>query len=404
MLRSYKYRLYPVEQQEARLKRTLASLCELYNELRSEKAERYKKDKINLTKTNLRSLALKKRRSSEELKQVHSQVVQNVADRVAVAFKNFFEKGSRFPKSKHYRNYRSFIYPQSGFDIVPTPEGHKLYLSGIGYVRIFIHRPMSGKVNRLCVKCEAGEWYGIFLIEQEAVTQQHTEHDIDSIPGERIRGADLGLEKFITLDNSTSEEYPRFLRISEEKIKHLQLHLSRKKKGSRRRRELALRLSQLHLHVKRQREDYQNKLVSTLFNKETDVLVLEKLSIQNMLQNHHLAKSLADASFSKFAQKCINKSRMLGKHVVFVDPWGTTQFCHNCLQWVPKDLSEREHNCPNCKIKLPRDLNSAKLIKWLGILRSCPPSDGGASPAELRPLPSLRGMASQSAEARSLRI
>ena len=76
MLRSYKYRLYPVEQQEVRLKRTLASLCNLYNELRSEKVDKYKKDKINLTKTDLRSLALKKRRSSEDLKQVHSHLTK----------------------------------------------------------------------------------------------------------------------------------------------------------------------------------------------------------------------------------------------------------------------------------------------------------------------------------------
>jgi putative transposase len=198
------------EEQKVRLERTLASLCELYNELRSEKVEKYKKDKINLSKTDLRSLALKKRRPSEQLRQVHSQVVQNVADRVAISFKNFFERRSRFPKSKNCRNYRSFTYPQSGFDLEPTPEGNKIYLSGVGSVRVFIHRPMSGRVNRLSIKKEAGEWYAIFLIEQ-AVAQRG--HDIGSIPDERIRGADLGLEKFITLDNSTSDEYPGFLRL-----------------------------------------------------------------------------------------------------------------------------------------------------------------------------------------------
>jgi len=90
MFRSYKYRLYPTEDQKVRLERTLASLCNLYNELKSEKVEKYKKDKINLTKTDLRRIALGKRRASEELKLVHSQVVQNVADRVSVAFRNFF--------------------------------------------------------------------------------------------------------------------------------------------------------------------------------------------------------------------------------------------------------------------------------------------------------------------------
>ena len=90
-----------------------------------------------------------------------------MADRVSMAFRNFFNKRSRSPKNKHYRSYRSFVYPQSGFSIEPTPEGHKTYLSGVGRMRIFIHRPISGKVNRLCIRYEAGEWYGIFLIEQK---------------------------------------------------------------------------------------------------------------------------------------------------------------------------------------------------------------------------------------------
>ncbi|MDG6906632.1 MAG: transposase, partial [Nitrososphaerota archaeon] len=98
--------------------------------------------------------------------------------------------------------------------------------------------------------------------------------------------------------------------------------------------------------------------------------------------------------------KCLDKARMLGKCVLFVDPWGTSQFCYNCLEWVPKVLSEREHKCPKCGVTLARDLNSARLIRWLGIQRS-PPSDGGLSRAEFLPLPSLRRMASKSKEAGS---
>ncbi len=78
-----------------------------------------------------------------------------------------------------------------------------------------------------------------------------------------------------------------------------------------------------------------------------------------------------------------------------------TQFCHGCLQWVQKDLRDREQLCPNCSEVIPRDLNSALLIKRLGILRS-PASDGGSSPAEQGPLPSLREMVSPSVEAGSL--
>ena len=201
--------------------------------------------------------------------------------------------------------------------------------------------------------------------------------DIESIPGQRIRAADLGLERFITLDNGESGEYPRFLRISEEKIKMLQRRLAHKLKGSKRCRAIYLSLARLHQHIKRQREDYQNKVIAKLY-KENDALIMEKLSIENMLKNHKLAKSMIDSSFGKLIRKAMFKAKMLGKHFITVDPWGTTQFCYNCLNWIPKGLSERGHKCPKCNMKLPRDLNSALLIKRLGIptIRGHPRTEG----------------------------
>ncbi len=236
-------------------------------------------------------------------------------------------------------------------------------------------------------------------------SSQNEKHPVETMAEPRIRGIDLGLEKFATFDDATSTEYPEYLRQSEDKIKSLQRRFSHKKKGSKRWLHTCFTLARLHLHVKRQREDYQNKLVANLF-KQNDAVVLEKLNIKGMLRNHHLTKSIYDASFNKFTRKTIFKAEALGKHFIPVDPWGTTQFCYNYLRWVPKGLSER-NKCPKCGITIPRDVNSARLIKRLGILlhnNSCPSSDRGLSPAEPKPLPSLRriGTASQGVEARSL--
>ena len=219
----------------------------------------------------------------------------------------------------------------------------------------------------------------------------------------------MGLETFIALDDdSESENSPKFLSRSENKLKILQRHLARKLKGSRRWQEIAFRIGKLHQHIRRQRDDYQNKLVSSTLNKDMDVLVLEKLAIERMLKKHNLAKSMEDAALGRFVRKCMSVAKMRNKLVLFVDPWGTTQFCHNCLEWVPKDLSQRYHECAKCGVKLSRDKNSAKLIKRILIEYHAKvgnsPSDRGLSPAELKPLPSLRGMVSFGAEARSLRL
>jgi transposase len=110
---AFKYRIYPKPEQEMRLKRSLLSLCQIYNRLRVKKIEERKQNNISLTKTNLRATALDERRHDPGLQLVYSQVVQNVADRVCFAFENFFEGGARFPKNKQPRKYLSMTYPQA---------------------------------------------------------------------------------------------------------------------------------------------------------------------------------------------------------------------------------------------------------------------------------------------------
>jgi putative transposase len=401
---AYKYRIYPNREQEMLLKRSLLSLCNLYNKLRDLKIRKYKEDGTSLTLNDLREIALEERRNSKELQSIYSQVVQEVADRVHNAFDRFFEGIARFPRHKQPKKYRSLTYTQSGFGLKESKRkqkkqtrklnnnnnnkpssnnnnnnsnnNNKLYLSKIGYVRIFMHRPLEGKVVRLTVKYEAGEWYAIFIVEKEVLepnpdTKTIIDDITDTIPDNRIKAIDLGINNFITLDDGLTIDYPKYLRNTEDKIKVLQKHLSRKKKGSRRWKQLCFRLAKLHLHVKRQREDFHNKVISWLL-KHNDVIIIERLNVNSMIQsssnNKGLTKSIVDVSFGTFIRKIISKARMiLGKYVIVVDPTNTSQFCYNCLTFVPKELKDREHICPKCNVRIDRDLNSAKLIKRIGL-------------------------------------
>ncbi len=378
---AYKYRIYPNREQEMLLRRSLLLLCNLRNKLREIKIKKYREDGTNLTLNYLRKIALEERRNSKELQSIHSQVVQEVADRVYNAFDRFFEGIARFPRYKQPKKYRSLTYTQSGFRLLANNNNNsKLYLSKIGYVRIFMHRPLEGKVVRLTVKYEAGEWYAIFIVEKEVLEPDPDPNTIiddiniiDTIPDNRIKAIDLGINNFITLDDGLTIEYPKYLRNTEDKIKVLQKHLSRKKRGSRRWRRLCFRLARLHLHVKRQREDFHNKVISWLL-KHNDVIIIERLNVNSMIQSSSnsnskgLTKSITDVSFGTFIRKIISKARMiLGKYVIVVDPTNTSQFCYNCLTFVPKELKDREHICPKCNVRIDRDLNSAKLIRRIGL-------------------------------------
>ena len=369
VLAAFRYRLYPKPQQGRLLKSHLSALCQLYNELRDIKIDKWRREHASLSEDDLRRIALDMRKRDEDLREIHSQVVQNVATRVSTAFRNYLEGRARFPKRKRERRYRSFTYPQSGFrafgKVVErgsrTELKGRLYLSKVGHVRIFMHRPLKGRIKNLTVKYDAGGWYAAFICE----LPDRPRVQLKDVQEGRIKGGDLGLERFLTLSEGSLPNYPRYLRRSEVKIKRLQRVLSRAVKGSRNFRRLSFRIARLHLRVGRQREDYQNQVIAALF-KENDVIILEKLRVSNMLKNHCLAKSIQDAAFGKFIDKAMFKANFLGKWFVPVDPWGTTQFCYNCLMWVPKDLSERQHRCPSCGLELNADLNAARSIAQRG--------------------------------------
>jgi putative transposase len=116
-------------------------LCDLYNDLKAEEMRRYKEEHKSTSKTRFRKLALEARKRDRELQTVHSQAIQNVGDRIHRSFTNFFEARSRFPRWKKPNTYNSLTYPQSGFKL-SCEKG--LYLSGVGDVRIFVHRPLIG--------------------------------------------------------------------------------------------------------------------------------------------------------------------------------------------------------------------------------------------------------------------
>ena len=82
-----------------------------------------------------------------------------------------------------------------------------------------------------------------------------------------------------------------------------------------------------------------------------------------MVQNHNLAKSISDSSWSKLIDMCVYKTENAGKYIEFVNPRDTSQLCSRCGAVVKKDLSIRIHSCNNCGLVMDRDLNAALNIR-----------------------------------------
>jgi putative transposase len=48
--------------------------------------------------------------------------------------------------------------------------------------------------------------------------------------------------------------------------------------------------------------------------------------------------------------------------LIEVDPRNTSQDCSGCGAKVPKELGDRQHECPHCGLSIDRDLNAARNI------------------------------------------
>jgi putative transposase len=355
MRKTYQFRIYPSRKQEVVLNRTLTTCRHLYNDSLAERKRKAELNELERTfgiiqwgepewieyEDQQNALPLMK---TSYQKEVFSQVLQNVLKRVDRSFQNFF-RGFGYPRFQGRNRYNSFTYPQKGFEL----KDGKLILSKIGNIKIIQHREIEGKIKTCTIKKDIDQWYVSFSceIDEPALAEIKTEI-----------GIDVGLSSLITLSNGEKIEPPKFLRESEDKLTHEQKRLSRKRLRSKNRKQQAIIVAKVHRRIRNQRKDFAHKLSRELVD-TYDRIVFEDLQIKNMVQNHHLAKSISDAGWYQLMNLTEYKAAYAGKFVEFVNPAGTSQICSSCGNSVQKELSVRVHSCPFCGLVLDRDHNAA---------------------------------------------
>jgi putative transposase len=378
MRRAYRFRIYPSEEQRRILERTLHTCRILYNGLLAERRDGCKKTGRSPSFYEQKRGLTKRNNDNPYLLQVHSQVLQDVALRLERTFQQFFQrtkKGEKagYPRFKGWNRYDSFTYPQYGNGAI-LKDG-RLQLSKIGALRIFQHRPLPEDVTiKTCtIRRDVDKWYACFSVEIDEApkTQSRQESHV---------GVDLGLNSLVTLSNGEKIKPPKFLRKMEKKLIRGQRRLARKRNGSENRRRQVIKLARIHRKIRLQRADFNHKLSRILVNR-FDVIGFENLRIPSMMKNRSLAKSIADAGWGQLRLFTSYKAAEAGKIVEAVDSYGTTRDCSRCGFHVPKMLSERIHECPNCGLILDRDWNAAR-----NVLKRVGWGTAESTPAEIQPL------------------
>jgi putative transposase len=357
--KSFQFRLNPTKKQARLLDEQLGECRWLYNELLSQR--RLSFEELNLTLSKYQQLMLLPLIKEERpaLAKVHSQVLQNVVDRLDKAFQGFFrccQRGEKvgFPRFRGMHRYSSFCYPQSGFAI----EKGFLLLSKVGSIRIKLHRSIEGVIKTCTLrKTPSGNWDVSFSCEVETAPRPVIDTAV---------GIDMGLTTFATLSNGEEIINPRFFKRGEKSLAKTQRKLAKLEKGTAPRRKEGKAIAKIHEKIRNQRKDFCHKQAKQIVDRY-QYICIEDLNTAQMVEKSPLAKSITDASWSQFQQYLTYKAAEAGRKLGLVNPAYTSQDCSRCGYREVKSLSMRSHNCSQCGLQTTRDLNAAKNILALGL-------------------------------------
>jgi len=358
--RTYRFRLNPNMEQIELLSKHFGCSRFVYNYFLNQRKEQYKlTGKSDNYYAQAKTLTnLKKQEETAWLKEVNAQTLQFAIRSLEAAYNNFFKKRAKYPKFKSKHSKNSFTVPQAasvagGRLFIPKfKEGHKCR----------VHREVKGKIGKVTItKTPSGKYFVSVFTEEEYITPLKK-------TGKSI-GVDMGLKDFLVTSDGETFKNNRYTRRYECKLAKAQQHLSRKKKGSRGFENQRLKVARLHEKIANSRADYLHKCSISLVRRY-DTICIEDLNVKGMVKNHHLSKSISDASWGKFVSMLTYKAEWNDKKVVKVDRFfPSSQTCNVCgyVSKQTKDLSVREWECPHCHTHHDRDVNAAINILRFGL-------------------------------------
>ena len=364
MLRAYRYRIYPSEEQKILFAKTFGCCRVVYNWALDVKKKLWEEDKQSIgviALTNKMKAELKTEK--EWLREVNSQSLQSAVRNCDTAFKNFFNKTGKYPKFKDKYARQAFTNPQHCTvdykkKIISIPKAKD--------IKTVFHRTFKGEVRQITIVKEPdGRYYASILTENREKLPE-----IKESTEKGTIGIDTGIKSFAVLSTGKIYENVHIGKKEANKLKHCQRQLKRKTKGSRAYKEVRHHIAVLNSKIGHRRNDYLDKVTHEIVCKsQADTICVENLNVKGMLGNHHLAYSIADVALGEFYRKLKYKCQINGLNYVEIDRFApSSKMCSNCGSiYQTLKLSEREWTCKTCHTHHDRDFNASVNIKNIGL-------------------------------------
>ena len=395
MIRAYKYRIYPNQEQLVLINKHLGCTRWIYNYALAKKNKAYQEEKKSLSRFDIQKdlPTLKKQVETEWLKEVNSQSLQYSLENLDNAFTKFFKdskngiienKKKQFIKNRKSKgleinldklnsigkpNFKSKKNPKNSFGIPANTyvdfEENKVYLPKFKTgIKIIIDRRFEGITKSSTISKVNNKYYISVLVQNNELLPIKP-----TIDENKAIGVDLGIKSFLITSDGLKVDNPKYLKESMRRLKIRQKKLSKKIKGSNNRKKSVKIISSTHEKISNKRTDFLHK-TSTELVKNNDTICLETLNVKGMIQNHCLAQSISDVSWSEFNRMLTYKADWYACNILRIGQFEpSSKMCSCGVINQELTLKDREWTCSSCGTHHDRDLLAANNIKKIAFVK-----------------------------------